>query len=290
MKDLVLTLFGSLTVSAREATRQLRRSLLIIPGMIALFLGFFTLTVIAMQFGGILGGFILGIGQLCALTLFYQWILEARTPHGLRFSDMRSFDGELFFALLSVAFPLFLIQFALGLSFAPQGEIGNQNSFAQTLQQFVQLLIIILLNPIVEVVLNARVQGIEAMTRSIRFVLDNWIEWLIPFVLLMAPALLISDRFQFLLFSAPADFIVALVTLFSATDALFPITPVIKWWLAGLSVQLDFRLVLDTAAQAFWVLPVLLLGAWFQLFRLHYFEELEGSSRRSRIFRAKQGG
>ncbi|MCB0352763.1 MAG: hypothetical protein KDD64_04535 [Bdellovibrionales bacterium] len=291
MKDFFSTLISSLWSSTREATIQLKKSLILIPGMLVLLGVYLLVTFVAGRLGGVLGGFVVGLVQLLCLTLFYQWILEARSPRGLRLQDMKEFRPELFFALLSVAFPLFLIQLAMGVAFAP-GEFASNGGaspvpFALALQLFIQLLIVILLNPAIEVLLLSQTQGVDAMARSMRFVIENWIEWLIPFIALMAPALLFATGLRGLLISAPEAFVIAIVGLFSATDVLLPITPVVKWWLVSLGASLSPA---GNLLGMLWLIPALVLGAWFQLFRLHYYQSLEGSSRRSRIFRAKQGG
>jgi hypothetical protein len=91
---------------------------------------------------------------------------------------------------------------------------------------------------------QGRVSGLELIGASYSFIVENWIEWLVPNLILFAAGYLFLDFFASLLFGLPV-----MVQLFVAA------------------------LVLG------------LLLAYFMTFRGFLFSQLQGTTRRSRIYR-----
>ncbi len=62
----------------------------------------------------------------------------------------------------------------------------------------------ILLNAVPEMIYQGRVSGLELIGASYSFIVDNWIEWLIPNLLLFAAGYYFLDFFESLLIGLPA--------------------------------------------------------------------------------------
>ena len=55
----------------------------------------------------------------------------------------------------------------------------------------VQILLYVILNPVPELIYQTRVSGIALLSASYQFIVDNWIEWFLPNVLIAAAAYLL---------------------------------------------------------------------------------------------------
>ena len=62
----------------------------------------------------------------------------------------------------------------------------------------------ILLNAVPEMIYQGRVSGLELISASYNFIVENWIEWLMPNLLLFAAGYFFLDFFESLLFGLPA--------------------------------------------------------------------------------------
>ena len=62
----------------------------------------------------------------------------------------------------------------------------------------------ILLNPVPELIYQGRASGLELISASYNFIVENWIEWLMPNIILFAAGYFLLDFFESLLFGLPA--------------------------------------------------------------------------------------
>ncbi len=72
----------------------------------------------------------------------------------------------------------------------------------------------VLLNAVPEMIYQGRVSGLELIGASYNFIVENWIEWLVPNLILFAAGYFFLDFFSSLLFGLPAIvqlFVAALV-------------------------------------------------------------------------------
>lgn len=216
---------------------------------------------------GFLGGLLLGalnalvIGAI--LGLVEQTVIGARP---IRWNDIPLSIGQYFWEVISVGFtigfPLMLLQMAL-----------QANPYRSVLIMSVFLLVFLLLNPVPEIIYQRRHGSVmEILRESYSFVLDNWIEWFLPFGVALAP-FGISVFFQ--LSSQSGQ----MVGLGFWQLLKLPFLLLSHWLeLLGLPPTISFLMVLFLSP----ILAVLIL-----FFRGHLFAALYASSRRQRLFHAR---
>jgi hypothetical protein len=150
--------------------------------------GFGALLMLATQVAsplGMIGGFLLGaVNALlvgATLSLIEQSISHARV---LTFRDILGSFGHYFWDVISIGFILWLPLMALDLS-------TQTNPYGQLLSYVVFLLLFLLLNPAPEIIYQVRHDSpLEVFKTSYEFVLENWIEWFLPFALILIPIVL----------------------------------------------------------------------------------------------------
>lgn len=221
---------------------------------------------------GIAGGFLLG--ALNALLVGATLSLIEQSLGGARVLQMRDIIdslGSYFWEVIGVGFVLWLPVMAL--------DMGTQaNPYGQFISSAALLLLFILLNPAPEVIYQVRHDSpLDVLKTCYEFVLENWIEWFLPFGLLVLPVVLSpSGLEQFVRLSsrlgrgAGLDFFQLLILPFT----------VIGGWFSYLGLPAD----------AYWVLAILLtppVAMSILLFRGHLFALLHGSSRRQRMFASR---
>lgn len=268
MMNLLTPLLALYRDALRSTGQSLRRgwiAMLALVGFAALFVG---ITRMAGPLG-MAGGFILGAANAllvgATLHLIEQSLSGART---LQFQDILDSFGHYFWDVIGVGFVLWLPIMAL--------DMGTQaNPYGQFLSSACLVLLFILLNPAPEVIYQVRHDSpLDVFKTSYEFVLENWIEWFLPFGLLMLPVVLspaglrefvsVSSRLGR---GAGLDFFQLLILPFT----------VLGGWFSYLGFPAD----------AYWILAILLtppVAMSILLFRGHLFALLHGSSRRQRLF------
>lgn len=234
--------------------------------------GFGFLLVLAAQIAaplGMIGGFLLGAANAllvgATLSLIEQSIAHARA---LTFQDILDSIGHYFWDVIGVGFILWLPLMALDMSM-------QTNPYGQLLSYAVLLLLFLLLNPAPEVIYQVRHDSpLDVFQTSYEFVLENWIEWFLPFALILIPIVLSPMGLEsfFSLSSrvgrgAGLDFFQLLV---------LPFTILGSW--------LDYAGIPSSVS---WYIGLLLtppLAVAMLLFRGHLFASLHGLSRRQRRF------
>ena len=146
---------------------------------------------------GILGGFLLGlVSQACissGLYLVKNIIDSGKTD----FNDFARGFTVYLWDLITISFilwiPMRLAGMALGT--VPNGPI---------IYFCIQIALYILLNPVPELIYQSRTSGLELLGASYNFIVENWIEWLIPNILLAIGGYALLRLFESLLFGLPA--------------------------------------------------------------------------------------
>lgn len=256
----------------RNALRRTGESLVRGWLTIVAVVGFGFLLLLAAQFAaplGMIGGFVLGaVNALlvgATLSLIEQSISHTRA---LTVRDVLGSVGRYFWDVIGIGFILWLPLMALDLS-------TQANPFGQLLSYAALLLIFLLLNPAPEIIYQVRHDSpLEVLKTSYEFVLENWIEWFLPFALILIPIVLSPMGLQsfFSLSSrvgrgAGLDFSQVLVLPFT----------ILGGWLDYVGVPSSIG----------WYLGLLLtppLAVAMLLFRGHLFASLHGVSRRQRRF------
>ncbi|MBL8054889.1 MAG: hypothetical protein JNK03_16055, partial [Nitrospira sp.] len=219
---------------------------------------------------GMAGGFLLGIVNAllvgATLRLIEQSLSASRT---LGFKDVTESFGHYFWDVIGVGFVLWLPTLLLDMG------LQANPAYGQFLLSAFLLLVFILLNPTPEVIYQVRHDStLDVFKTSYEFVVEHWIEWFLPFVLLILPVVLSPSGLQeFFSLSGRAgrgaglDFLQILM---------LPLTA-IGGWLSYIGLDSEGQeivLLLLTPPVAMAIL----------LFRGHLFAALHGSSRRQRLF------
>lgn len=191
---------------------------------------------------GMAGGFIVGFIQIFLLSLYYAWISGTVEKERIRIPDLYQIDMSLFFAILNVAFILFIVNFLL------QGADWG-------LKLIISLAINVLLNAVPEVIYNHRSEGLDSIVYTANFVRTHWIEWFTPLLVVIAPLL-------FLLHSPKQALI-----LFSVGEPLLPAVLVAR--------QGDLFFSYGNIFGVLGVFVAILLANWYMIFRGYLFQELE---------------
>ncbi len=274
MSDLVTTTMQLYRDALRATGRSLMRGWLTIIAVVAFAIVLALAARIAAPLG-IAGGFLLGaVNALlvgATLSLIEQSLRGTRT---LTVRDVAQSVGHYFWDVIGVGFVLWLPLMALDMGL-------RANPYGQFLLYAVMLLLFILLNPAPEIIYQVRHDSpLDVFKSSYEFVLENWIEWFLPFAVLLIPILLAPfglrsffDLASRLGRGAGLDFFQILVLPFTMLGG----------WLAYLGIPPE-------AASLFILVMTPPLAVAMLLFRGHLFALLHGSSRRQRLFKSKFGG
>lgn len=254
---------------ALKATGRSLRVSLIAMAALVVFAFLFALAARLAAPLGIAGGFLLGaVNALlvgATLRLVEQSLGALRT---IQIRDVMDSFGQYFWDVISVGFVLWIPMMAL--------EMGVQsNPYGQFLSSAVLLLAFLLLNPAPEVIYQVRHDSpLDVFKSSYDFVMEHWIEWFIPIVVLLLPVVMSpSGLREFVAISgrvgrgAGLDFFQILVLPFTLLGG----------WLTYVGIHPDVQ----------WLLVLLLtppVAMAILLFRGHLFALLHGSSRRQRLF------
>lgn len=246
------------TECAKGAAQKLYRNWIIIPASFCSVM-LFTAAIALFGQAGFAGGLLAGLIQIALLTLYYNWLTEAVGSTRLRPADLIHFEYSLFSSIINVGFVIFVAQFILGLS--------AQSMTSFPILAIFSLAVSIVFNPVAEIIQQRRSDGLASLAEAYAFVQENWVEWFIPFVLMLTPWIWIS----------PAGPLAAL----SQTDPLLPAAPLV-WGAQQVGTYLGGTGV---------GLPALAIGViianWFMIFRSLLFSKLASSSRRKRAYQLK---
>jgi hypothetical protein len=191
---------------------------------------------------GIVGGLLLGLAsQACVSSGLY--LLENMVKIGkANFTDfIRGFTIYLW-ELLLIAFILWIPMrvAAAALTSVPNGPL---------IFLLIKIALYILLNPLPECLYQTRSSGLELLTASYNFIVENWIEWFLPNIVLTVAGLFIFQLLELMTYGLPG-FLQLFVLAFG------------------------FGLCLT----------------YFMVFRGFLFAELNGTTRRSRVYRYNARG
>jgi hypothetical protein len=145
---------------------------------------------------GIIGGLLFSLAaQACVssgLFLIKQMVDGGKAD----FNDFLNGFTVFIWELLTIAFILWipLRVLSMGLAGTPNGAL---------IYFLVKLALYVLLNPVPEFIYQTRASGLELIGASYNFIVENWIEWLLPNIVLFALGYLLLDMAEPLLFGLP---------------------------------------------------------------------------------------
>ena len=126
---------------------------------------------------GILGGFLLGLASQACVSSGLHLIKNIIVSGKADFDDFLKGFTVYLWDLLTIAFilwiPLRLIGMALGS--VPNGEL---------IYFMIQAALYVLLNPVPEFIYQTRTSGLELVSASYSFIVENWLEWLLPNIII----------------------------------------------------------------------------------------------------------
>jgi hypothetical protein len=145
---------------------------------------------------GMIGGLVYSlVSSACAssgLYLVKNLVESGKTDSNDFLNGFTAYLGE----LLTFFFILWLPMWAAanGLAGVPNGAL---------IYLLLRLGLFLLLNAVPEMIYQGRVSGLELIGASYNFIVENWIEWLVPNLILFAAGYLFLDFFDSLLFGLP---------------------------------------------------------------------------------------
>ncbi|HZD42265.1 MAG TPA: hypothetical protein VE131_16195 [Terriglobales bacterium] len=147
-------------------------------------------------FFGILGGFLLAIAsQACLSSALY--LIENIVRIGkTNFDDFVKGFGVYLWELLLIAFIIWI-----PLRLASVALAGTPNGWL--IFALIQIGLYILLNPLPEFIYQTRTSGLDLISASYQFVVENWLEWFLPNILLTVAGYFVFEGLGVLVYGIP---------------------------------------------------------------------------------------
>jgi hypothetical protein len=126
---------------------------------------------------GLVGGLLLGVASQACLSSGLHLIKNIVTTGKADFDDFLKGFTVYLWELLTIAFilwiPLRLLALALGP--VPNGDL---------IYFLIQTALYVFLNPVPELIYQTRTSGLDLLGASYNFIVENWLEWLTPNILI----------------------------------------------------------------------------------------------------------
>ncbi|HEY0708236.1 MAG TPA: hypothetical protein VGG33_15635 [Polyangia bacterium] len=123
---------------------------------------------------GIVGGFALGLVVAACVSGYLSMLAQAVRGLPLRFADIQSSFGALFWDVISVMFAVWIIDLLVAL--IANGAGPN----AEAIGAMAALAMAFFLNPLPEMIYTQRGRSFDLLLQSMRFVLANPVAWFLP--------------------------------------------------------------------------------------------------------------
>jgi hypothetical protein len=146
---------------------------------------------------GIIGGLLFSLASQACVSSGLFLVKNLVDNNKADFNDFLNGFTVYLWEFLGIAFILWipLRVLAMGLATVPNGDL---------IYFLIKLALFILLNPVPEFIYQTRVSGLELISASYNFIVENWIEWLIPNIVLFAAGYILLQSIEPLLFGLPA--------------------------------------------------------------------------------------
>jgi hypothetical protein len=126
---------------------------------------------------GIIGGLLLGLASQACISSGLHLIKNIIDGGRADLHDFTHGFTVYFWELLRIAFILWIPMRLLAVVL---GSVPNGN----LIFALIQLAVYILLNPVPELIYQTRSSGLELLSDSYNFIVENWLEWLLPNIVL----------------------------------------------------------------------------------------------------------
>jgi hypothetical protein len=126
---------------------------------------------------GIVGGLLLGVASQACVSSGLHLIKNMISVGKADFDDFLKGFTVYLWDLLTIAFIVFipLRLAAMALGNVPNGDL---------VYFMIQAALYVLLNPVPEFIYQTRTSGLELLSASYNFIVENWLEWLLPNILI----------------------------------------------------------------------------------------------------------
>ena len=133
---------------------------------------------------GFLGGILLALASQACISSGLHLIKNMITSGKADLNDFLNGFTVYLWDLLTVAFILWipLRLAAIALASVPNGGL---------IYLLIQVALYILLNPVPEFIYQTRTSGLELLSASYTFIVENWLEWLLPNIVLTVAGLIL---------------------------------------------------------------------------------------------------
>jgi hypothetical protein len=182
-------------LALKRAWDGVRKNLVVSFAPLAYGLALSIVGIIALPLG-IVGGLLLGLAtQACVSSGLYlvKNIIETGKTD---INDFLKGFTVYIWELVTISFILWIPMKLASMTLAtiPNGYV---------IYLCIQIALYILLNPVPELIYQTRISGLELLSASYNFVVENWIEWLIPNLILGIAGYLLLNAFGSFLFGLP---------------------------------------------------------------------------------------
>jgi hypothetical protein len=145
---------------------------------------------------GMIGGLLFSLASQACVSSGLFLVKNLVDSNKADFNDFLNGFMVYLWELLGIAFILWipLRVLATGLATLPNGAL---------IYFLIKLALYILLNPVPEFIYQTRASGLELISASYNFIVENWIEWLVPNVFLFAAGYILLQVIDSLLFGLP---------------------------------------------------------------------------------------
>jgi hypothetical protein len=145
---------------------------------------------------GIFGGLLLALASQACISSGLHLIKNMISTGKANLADFRNGFTAYLWDLLTVAFilwiPLRLAAMALGS--VPNGGL---------IYLLIQVTLYVLLNPVPEFIYQTRVSGLELLSASYNFIVENWLEWLLPNIVMTVIGFFLLRLLQAMIWPLP---------------------------------------------------------------------------------------
>lgn len=133
---------------------------------------------------GILGGLIWSLWVDALFSAYLYFLSETVQQSKVKVSEFKKSLGVYFWSILNVLFILWLVDLMFDYAIA-------RNPHQHTIRLGIAFFEFVLLNAVPEVLYQRHTHGFASITESVKFIQENWIEWLIPHLIVGLPLFLI---------------------------------------------------------------------------------------------------
>ncbi len=206
---------------------------------------------------GMVGGFILGLISALFTAQYYSWLSATVQKDKMSIKDLYQFDAGMFFSVIGISFILYIVYAVI----SPMSRSAENAPLIYLIYFF----IVFAFNALPEVTYIHRYESLNAFSEALKFTKENWIEWYVPFILLLLPV--------FLLLYEP----LGILLRFALVSPLFPGIIILSTWSAFLESNPYIGMLIG-----------FFMSHWYMLFRGCLYKELSTGTRRRRMYLAKQ--